>query len=491
MSKELFWLLLCASLASGLAAGFALADFGACWPIAAFLALFVTLAGYSWRVRGWMDASIFLLGLTLALSVSADRNAILDAALECSSGRPCSVDAVVTAPPQTRRGADGVEWVAVPAAVGPVKIRAVFAPRPGEARPRVGERWRFTGWLARETLPNRDIRMFWMKGASSSARRLPDTLAGRFAGAVSRWRGNLSRRVGIGLEHDPQAAALNRAILLGERAALDASVRDEFASAGTIHVFAISGLHVMFIAGLLRLALLLIGVPLRGAGAIAIPLIGLYVWLVGCPPSAIRAALMSALYFSAPIFWRRPNGVVSWSLTFLLVHVLSPMCLFDVGCRLSFTVMLSLVVWLRWKPDFKIKWCDGFALAIVAWAAGVPMTARIFGRFTLGGLLANPLVIPAAGVGVPVGVLGCFASFVSEELAAHINNFAALCTRMMATASSFVANLPGASVEIVPWSYGMCAAWYVACILSVWLVCEYRREVASSGWLTRVPVICG
>ncbi len=483
MPKDLILLLLCAALAAGEAAGFAAARFGACWPLAAFAATLVSLFGHGWRVRGWPAAAVFLFGLARALAVSAERDTVLDGAWARPEGGPCSVEAVVSAPPRVRSVAGGSERLSVPAAIGPVEIRVVLSLPSGSARPRAGERWLFAGWLSRDPLPDRDIRMFWVKGPGASARRLPDTPAGRLASVVRGWRGNLSRRAGIGLAHDPRSAALNRAILLGGRAALEPSVREDFVSAGTIHVFAISGLHVMFIAHLLRLALVVCGVPLRAGGAVAIPLVWLYAWLTGFAPSAVRAATMSTFHFSAPVFWRRPDGVVSWALTFLLVHAVSPARLFDVGCRLSFTVMLAIVAWLRWGSRSGSRRGGAFALTVAAWAAGVPIVARVFGRFTPGGLLANPVVIPLAGAGMTAGALGLLASFVSDGLAAHLNNFAALCTRAMASVSSFVAGLPGASVDVAPWTPAMCAGWYAACVLAVRLARERARRTAETGWL--------
>ncbi len=473
---------MCAALAAGEAAGFALARFGACWPLAAIGAAFVSLFGYGFRVRGSCFATVFLAGLALALAVSAKRRAVLDAALECAAGRPASVDAIVTAPPRVYRNAAGVESWTIPARIGSVKIRASWRPPLGAKMPRVGERWLFTGWLARETLPDRDIRMFWMRGAGTGARRLPDSWTARLAGAMRGVRANLSRRVGIGLKDDPQGAALVRAILLGERAGLEAAVRENFASAGTIHLFAISGLHMMFIAYLIRLTLLLSGLPLRAADGAAIPLLWLYAWLIAFPPSAVRATTMATFFLAATVFRRRGDLLIAWAQTFFLVHILSPELLFDVGCRLSFLVMLAIAWWLRFGPKNLPKWKNEFALLLVIWAAGVPMTARIFERFTLGGLLANPLLIPVAGWSVSAGALGILASFVSDVLAAHLNRFAALATHVMAGTSSFVANIPGASTEIAPWTPSMCAAWYLACILTIWLARERERQSANGGW---------
>jgi len=279
----------------------------------------------------------------------------------------------------------------------------------------------------------------------------------------------LARRAGLGLAHAPDLAGLNRAILLGEREHLPGWLRQVFVESGTVHVFAISGLHVMLVAQVFAYLLLLMGFPCRLIGVVTIPLLWAYVLMIGCPPSAARAALMASFYFSAPLFCRRPNGVMSWVLAFLVIHVLSPRQIADVGSLLSFAVMLGIVLWCRYSRRFERKWIAGLGVSLVAWAMGVPIAAHVFGRVTPGGLLANMALIPAAFVTVASGVVGLAVSFVSETLAAHLNNLSALFTWTMVGVSHVVSRLPGANFAVGSWPLWECAAWYAALALG-WLL---------------------
>ena len=476
MSRDLLWLLFCLSLAAGEALGFAVGRFAVCWPVAAGVTVVCGLFGYGLRVRGWPWAVTFLAGVTLALAAAAARSAVLETALERNGGQPYSAIACVTGNASRRLGSDGVRRVTFPATVGPVKVRVIFSPTEDQPLPRRGERWACVGWLARRTRHARAVRPFWIVGAGSSARRIEPNAADRLALAFDGLRGSLSRRLGLGLEGDLESAALNRAIVLGERAALDPALKTDFIAAGTVHVFAISGLHVMFVARFLLVLLVLCRVPLRLAGVLLVPVLWGYACLTGFPPSAVRATLMITLYFGAPLFWRRSNGLVAWALTFLIVHVLSPENLLDVGCRLSFAVMLALVAWNRWGYTPRAMPWRIVGFTVVAWFASAPLAAAAFGRLTPGGLVSNPLLVPVAGVSVTAAVCGCLVSFLSEGLAAYANNLAALGTRLMSVVSVVVARVPGASLDIVPWTPAMCVAWYVACGLVLFLVRNVLRR---------------
>lgn len=277
----------------------------------------------------------------------------------------------------------------------------------------------------------------------------------------------LSARVGIGLSPRREAVALNRAILLGERRRLPRATRRAFVESGTIHVFAISGLHVMVVAKTLAVLLALCLVPLRWAGALALPLVWGYVALVGCPASAVRAALMASFYFAAPVFWRRSDALRAWAETFIALHLADPTQIADVGSLLSFTVVLALLVGGRLSARFANGTCRFLFMTAMAWAAGTPIAAHVFGRITPGGLVANMFLLPAAVYSVAAGTVGVLASFVSRPLAAYVNNLSSLFTDSMAAVARVVSDLPGMNFEIRPWSLAACVAWYGALVATL------------------------
>lgn len=293
-------------------------------------------------------------------------------------------------------------------------------------------------------------------------------------------RSAFSRRVALGLDHAPEVVSLNRAILLGERKRLSPELKRIFVDSGAIHIFAISGLHVMVMAKILMSLVALLFVPLRYQGLIALPFLWGYVALIGAPPSAVRAGLMASFYFAAPVAWRRPNGVVSWAISFLIVHVVSPEQLKEVGSLFSFVVMLAIVIanrYVRLKPD---SFGQLAFLTCVAWAAGVPIAAATFGRLTPGGLLANLLLVSTAAYTVVASALGVLASFIWDPLAAHFNNLAALVTDAMVVVARAVASLPFANLEIPPWGVADCLGWYTAFGLFLYLIHhiqERRRQI--------------
>ena len=288
----------------------------------------------------------------------------------------------------------------------------------------------------------------------------------------------ISRRIGLGLEHSRQTAEINRAILLGERRSLSPARKNVFVEAGTVHVFAVSGLHVMLIAKILVVLMMLFFVPQRFAGVLSLFPLWWYIWLIGFPPSSVRAAVMASINFMAPLFWRKSDMLRSWAITFLAVHLLSPGLITDIGCNLSFIVMLSLILATRAALTFRLQIIEALFFSVTAWAAGVPIAANAFGRVTPGGVIANIALLPAAGVSVAAGWLGVLLSFVSDFLSIHLNNLAALSTNLMTGVSRAILSLPYASFETLGWHPLFSIAWYV--LLFAFLFYFGRRSRRSS-----------
>lgn len=448
MKAELRMLACTVALIAGEAIAFALPAASSLHVYLLFIALLAGLYGYGHSVRGWHYAVIGITGAALAFGTIDSHTRFYDALEERAAGEPARLELKVERvlrPGSFLASADGIGFI-------------VSHPR-NMASPVEGERWECTGWAGRrpENIYERmELKVF---GAKTGMRRL------RGIDCFRRFRNALSRRMGIGLEREQETADLNRAILLGERARLDRALRSVFVDAGTMHIFAISGLHVMIVAGVLFFILGLCCVPYRLMPLALNPALWMYVLVTGSPSSAVRAALMASFYFSAVLFRRQPNGLLAWAFSFLIVYAVDPMRFYDIGCALSFAVMLGLILSGGVITKAVRDWRQYVLLSFAAWCAGMPIAAHVFGRITPGGIIANLLLIPLVSFSVTLAFLGSLAGFVSETLAAHLNNFSGLFTRAMLGISSAVASIPFANIEIRPWPIVICIEIYAVMLL--------------------------
>src|SRR5665213_1459358 len=83
-----------------------------------------------------------------------------------------------------------------------------------------------------------------------------------------------------------------RALLVADQSEIPRDVKQAYADAGIVHMLAISGLHVSIVAASLALVLNLIRIPGRLASFMTAGIIIGYVFMLGFPPPALRAAVM-------------------------------------------------------------------------------------------------------------------------------------------------------------------------------------------------------
>lgn len=210
-----------------------------------------------------------------------------------------------------------------------------------------------------------------------------------------------------GLDPLSREAAVIRAVVLGERPDDDVLI-EPFRRSGTLHVFAVSGLHVGMVGLIGWFVLRAGGVSRRGA---VIPLIVLmlgYAWLTGMKPPAIRAAWMAAVVLGAFWFRRRPDVVNALGLAALLMLLRDGDLLFLAGVQLSFGVVLAIGLlhrgvgrafeWMRWMEPYlprslygplQERWlglrrwvADMLTVSSSAWLGSAPLTALHFGLMT-------------------------------------------------------------------------------------------------------------
>ena len=490
--------LLAATLVAGEALGFALGVFAGLWAWSALLSLVVASAAAGWRIPHALHFAVFAAGLALAWRAESRRMEVDGyAKLPTEDGGPPAFMLKVCGDAVCRRDSKGRRKVSFVSSVEGLPVKVV-APLPeGTEIPRDGETWRCAGWMSlrRNSASRYSRRMLWATG-----RQPLEKVAGSGGESVGafyrRVSDALSRRTGKGVEWSRELSSFGDAMLLGRKDGVPYGKLSVFAAAGTVHVFAISGLHVMLIAGLLNALLKGMGLSQKMCAACAIPLLAAYVMLTGAPPSAVRAVLMSSLYLAACLFGRKPDSLAAWAVSAIVIFAVSPEMLLDVGCVLSFVVMLGILLWIRWSEQFaspldglmrlaaveealgcerrrrillsvhrKAEWVLGaFGISFAAWIAGAPVAAMVFGRLAPGSLLINVAVVPLAGMAVAFGVFGIAAGFLLPPVGVLLNNLAALCTHMMAWLSEKTVLLPYASVETVPWSWGDCVMWYAAWI---------------------------
>ncbi|MCX7827220.1 MAG: ComEC family competence protein, partial [Verrucomicrobiae bacterium] len=242
---------------------------------------------------------------------------------------------------------------------------------PRDDQLRYGDRIEFDALLRRPMPPTNpgvfDYRLHLERHGLFHEARIHDAadvrLLGHEGGRVMEWGMWLQRRflesAGRGLERalagdEPVMVGLLRAMLVGFRPGLTNELAEPFMRTGTLHVFAVSGLHVAVIAGILVGVLRFLRVPRRATALVALPLLLLYTIATGAPASAVRSFLMASVVILGWSLLRPTDLLNSIAAAAIAVLVWRPMQLFDAGFQLSFMVVICLALFVP-GPGFLMR----------------------------------------------------------------------------------------------------------------------------------------
>jgi ComEC/Rec2-related protein len=299
-----------------------------------------------------------------------------------------------------------------------------------------------------------------------------------------------------GLPAEDEPLRLLWAMTLGWKTALTDEVAEPFMRTGTMHIFAISGLHIALISLMLVALLRVAQVPRSACGAVVIPLIWFYTAATGWQASAIRSTIMMTVVI---LGWslRRPGDLLnSLAASAGIILVWDPRQLFQASFQLSFFVVLSMALllpplrqvcerllqtdpflpddlvpqWRRWWLGRARKVMLAFATSLAAWAGSLPLIAWYFHMVTPISLLANLAIVPLSSLALMCNLGSLFCGAWAPAVAELFNHSAWLWMRLMISLSEWAAGLPGAFLYVRAPAFALVVLYYVALV------------VVATGW---------
>lgn len=281
-------------------------------------------------------------------------------------------------------------------------------------------------------------------------------------------------RIGTTAAQEPYARVV-AAMMLGARENAPEELEEAFRNSGTMHLFAVSGLHVAIVTAILAWVFATIGVPKQHAVLFIIPAVLFYALLTGLSPSALRAALMASVFLLGFAFFEKPRLLNSLGLAAILLLLIDPQQAFQVGFQLSFLAVLSIALLtpvlggVLSKPFLSDSFLPerlippsqrlinrvtlvlaaALAVSIASWIGSAGPLAWHFQSLSPIGIVANVGMVPFASVimGIAAASLGSYALHLTW-LSIFANRLNAVAAFGLAGLAQFFAGLPGAAVYV-------------------------------------------
>jgi competence protein ComEC len=307
----------------------------------------------------------------------------------------------------------------------------------------------------------------------------------------------------FGLPVEDEPLQLLWAMTLGWRTAFTGDISEPFLRAGTMHLFAIDGLRIALISGMLVALLRVLQISRAWCGLIAIPAIWFYTAATGWESSAVRASVMMTIVIGGWALKRPTDLINSLAAAAFIILLWEPRQLFEASFQLSFFVVLIIGLltpplnkisdqllqpdpllpgdllphWQRALTSILRLFTHYCALSFAAWVGSIPLSAKYFHLF-------SPVSTPANIVAVPLGTLALMSNLGALVCGAWFpwatelfNHSAWFFMSAMTSVNEWFTRIPGAYFYVPDPSWLSIIIYYFVfiVILSGWLKTTWRK----------------
>lgn len=308
-----------------------------------------------------------------------------------------------------------------------------------------------------------------------------------------------------------ESANFSSALLLGDKYAIDKETSELLRVNGLSHIAVVSGLHLSIVSSLVFLWL---GKIIRNryiTGALTIVSIIFFAALTGFGFSVIRAAVLQIIYVVGRMLSRQHDSLNSLGLAALLVILINPYCVGDLGIQLSFLATLGIVLLSQRtydlislkaeKPCSKFKRLLVFIINAVlsvmipsacATLFTLPVAILNFGGFSGVILISNALLVPVLSF-VLIFILLCslfhyvtFLPFIADTFAFLVE----LYYKILILVCKTLEKLPFSYIRTTEVYFYIWLA-FTLILVSLAILIRTRKGYIVAALLSLIILLCG
>ncbi|MFM7644583.1 MAG: ComEC/Rec2 family competence protein [Sphingomonadales bacterium] len=289
------------------------------------------------------------------------------------------------------------------------------------------------------------------------------------------------------------AEAVGRALILGERDGIDNRLRTYFMATGSMHILAVSGMHIgLLIVVLLKLLGLLANwISRRQALLLVLLVIWYYAFLTGMSASVLRSVFMYSVLLFSQFSGRQMGNLSGLFFSAFCLLVFDPSYLYDLGFQLSYLAMLGIYLYydlIKAWCTFRWAWLQslwtGTALGLAATLTTLPLSLYHFHVYPNYAQIANLLLMSLSSLILIVGMFFPVLQYlpIIDTLSAKLLQFA---IELMLWIMRIFSEAPGALAKGIEVPF-----WWVALFWLLTYFWFYNLFTIRTYWLKSGFLFC-
>ena len=289
---------------------------------------------------------------------------------------------------------------------------------------------------------------------------------------------------------DEEESSLCTGILIGDRTNISEEIENDFKQSNLTHMLAVSGSHIVYIIN--GFTILLSKTNKKLSKIIIIIFLLFFIILTGFTSSVLRASFMGILILISSIIYRKSDTLNNIGISSLIILIINPYIILDVGFILSFAGTLGIVLLspnisklinkifnmfikkmlkinnkknkIREKKVFNkltnnksikdiiryiIKYIfNSFSITLSANILIIPIMAFYFSTFSFTFLISNILAAPFMEMVTIFGFIIYFISIICIPIAEFLGLFLNFLLNILIKIAKFSSTIPGSSIFI-------------------------------------------
>lgn len=195
-----------------------------------------------------------------------------------------------------------------------------------------------------------------------------------------------------------QSKAYLKTFILGDKNLLNDQIVEVYQENGISHLFALSGMHVSLLSGILLTILRKLRVDNKKSYFLVILFLFSYMLLSGCSSSICRAVILFSLLGLNNILGMHIKTIFLFFFTFCILVVINPNCLFEVGFQYSFMISFYLILIQKKISNINSYWKNLLLISFLSFVVSIPLSIYYFYQINFFSILLNLIFVPLVSI---------------------------------------------------------------------------------------------
>ncbi len=243
-------------------------------------------------------------------------------------------------------------------------------------------------------------------------------------------------------------------ILIGERNGISEEIIESFKISNLSHMLSVSGAHTAYIILGLTYMLDRSKFSKKWQYISIILVLILFMFITNFSISVIRACIMSILVIGANLVYRKPDIATSISLSLLIILLINPFSINEVGMQLSYLGTIGIIIFNKnvrrflQKTGISNKIVEILSVTISAQIMIMPIMALKFNTISLTFFISNLLASPLLGMAMILGFATILIALIFMPIARVLAIFLNINMELLIYVSNITSKIPLSSILI-------------------------------------------